>query len=443
MLTLESEPSVKATNGHRVSPYTSVELFSGAGGLALGIEFAGFRHHVLIELNDEACDTLEFNAKLGTVVERFWKVRRGDVREFDYGPYVGRTTLLAGGAPCQPFSLGGLQRGDKDDRNLFPEVFRAVRILRPQAILFENVRNLAGRGFRPYFDYIVRQLKFPFDEPRLGESWIAHDWRLQQLEEARIVGVRAPDETYDVRAVILNAADYGVPQVRHRVFIVGYRRDLGISPIIPGGDYTEDALLWAQWVDRSYWQEHGVHRNEIPDVPANLANRVARLKRHGKPFGERWRTLRDALRSPVPLPEPTNRGTSEFNLHYFIPGARIYEGHTGNVLDRPAKTIKAGDHGNPGGEHVLVRGPNDYRYLSIRECARIQTFPDDYHFEGSRSECMRQLGNAVPVELARRVALSVRIALERRAVPPPRSSSAHVNSTCGPVARHRCGLALV
>lgn len=159
MLTLESKPAVEATNGHRVSPYTSVELFSGAGGLALGIEFAGFRHHVLVELNNEACDTLELNAKLGTVDERPWKVHRGDVREFDYGPYVGRTTLLAGGASCQPFSLGGLQRGDKDDRNLFPEVFRAVRSLRPKAILFENVRNLAGRGFRPYFDYIVRQLR--------------------------------------------------------------------------------------------------------------------------------------------------------------------------------------------------------------------------------------------------------------------------------------------
>ena len=150
MLTQETTPSVDGASGHEIGLFTSVELFSGAGGLALGIELAGFRHHVLFELDEDACDTLEVNARLGAVVKRPWKVHRGDVREFDYKPYAGRTTLLAGGAPCKPFSLGGLQRGEKDDRNLFPEVFRAIRTLRPEAILLENVRNLAGRSFRPY-----------------------------------------------------------------------------------------------------------------------------------------------------------------------------------------------------------------------------------------------------------------------------------------------------
>jgi DNA (cytosine-5)-methyltransferase 1 len=414
MLTHDAVAAPVTNAGRAVTPFSSVELFSGAGGLALGIEQAGFRHHVLVELDTDACDTLELNARLGTVLDRPWRVHRGDVRHFDYSPYVGRTTLLAGGAPCQPFSLGGLQQGEKDPRNLFPEVFRAVRALRPQALLFENVRNLAGRSFRPYFDYIVRQLRFPFELARLDESWMQHDARLVDLESRRSTGDHSLTETFDVRYAVLNAADYGVPQARHRVIIVGFRRDLGITPIIPGGDHTEDALLWSQWVEATYWDEHEIPKASRPAMPASLAARVARLRRNGKPLGKRWRTLRDAFRYPVRLPEPGALGASPYQLHHFIPGARVYEGHTGNALDRPAKTIKAGDHGNPGGEHVLVRGPNDYRYLSIRECARVQTFPDEYHFSGSRTACMRQLGNAVPVDLARRLAASVHAALERR-----------------------------
>ena len=97
-----------------------------------------------------------------------------------------------------------------------------------------------------YFDYIVRQLRFPFEGARHGESWTEHDKRLRDIESSRLFRAFGMDEIYDVRAVVLNAADYGVPQVRHRVFIVGYRRDLGISPIIAGGDFTEDRLLWGK-----------------------------------------------------------------------------------------------------------------------------------------------------------------------------------------------------
>lgn len=414
MLTLDPTASTTSVDGHAPRALTSVELFSGAGGLALGIEQAGFHHLALVEIDRDACDTLELNSRLGTVVNQPWYVYRGDVRSFHYTPYIGRTTLLAGGAPCQPFSLGGLQRGDVDHRNMFPKVFKAVRTLRPDAILLENVRNLAGRSFRPYFEYIVRQLKFPFEQAANGDQWTEHDARLQALERARLVSDYGTTDMYDVQYGVLNAADFGVPQVRHRVFIVGYRRDLQLTPILPGGHYSEDALLWSQWVDGTYWREHEVARSDIPAAPPSLRNRVKRLEAHGKPMGERWRTLRDALKWPIPLPEPTAPEASAFQLHRFIPGARVYDGHTGNVLDRPAKTIKAGDHGNPGGEHVLVRGPGDYRYLSIRECARVQTFPDEYHFSGSRSECMRQLGNAVPVELGRQLAVSVRDTLARR-----------------------------
>ncbi|MCC7372359.1 MAG: DNA cytosine methyltransferase [Chloroflexi bacterium] len=392
---------------------SSVEIFSGAGGLALGMEQAGFRHLALVELDKHACATLRENSVRKAVNGHGWPVVEGAVAKFEYGPYIGRASILAGGAPCQPFSLAGRQQGDADRRNMFPEVFRALRELMPQAFLLENVRNLAGRGFRPYFDYLLLQLEFPFEEPRAGETWAEHKRRLEELRVERRNLDPTDRPTYEVRAGVLNAADFGVPQIRHRVFIVGFRRDQRITPRIPVGFHSEDALLWSQWVDRSYWDENRVAISQIPEMPCSVAARVARLRAHGKPPELRWRTLRDAINHEPeawawrPLPEPVRAGTDEYQQHFLIPGARVYEGHTGNDLDRPAKTIKAGDHGNPGGEHVLVRMGHPHRYLSIRECARVQSFPDSYHFVGSRSECMRQLGNAVPVLLARILAESV------------------------------------
>ena len=414
MLTIDSVSSVD--RGDASTPnLSSVEIFSGAGGLALGLELAGFRHLALVEWDRDACTTLRDNGRRCAIAGHGWPVFEQDVRGFSYRDFAGKTTLLAGGAPCQPFSLGGLQRGDSDPRNLFPEVFRAVRELRPQAILLENVRNLAGRSFRPYFDYICLQLQFPFEQPRQHEDWLGHKERLERLSASRLTRGIADDERYEVQFRILNAADYGIPQTRQRVFIVGYRRDLGVSPLFPSGHHDEDALLWSQWVDRTYWQEHEVAQTEIPELPASFAARVKKLERSGKPFGQRWRTLRDTLRQQPLLPEPTLDESRDFQKHYLIPGARVYHGHTGNLLDRPAKTIKAGDHGNPGGEHVLVRPGREPRYLSIRECARVQTFPDSYHFLGSRSECMRQLGNAVPVELAQQLGEAVHDTLLRAA----------------------------
>ena len=409
--------SARVASDHTPPSLRSVEIFSGAGGLALGMEQAGFRHLALVEWDKHACSTLRRNSEHWPVAASGWPIIESDVAALDYSPYIGRTDVLAGGAPCQPFSLGGLQRGNLDRRNMFPQVFRALRALTPPAFILENVRNLAGKSFRPYFDYILLQLEFPFEEPRPGEHWDDHKQRLQRLrDESRFHRTEYP--TYAVDAVVLNAADFGVPQIRHRVFIVGYRRDVALRPRFPVGAHSEDALLWAQWIDGRYWDENRVPRREIPEMPARVAARVARLRSHGRPVERRWRTLRDAInREPrtwtwEPLPEPVPGGTQNVDQHYLIPGARVYEGHTGNDLDRPAKTIKAGDHGNPGGEHVLVRSGCAHRYLSIRECARVQTFPDAYRFMGSRSECMRQLGNAVPVLLASELATLVRTQLE-------------------------------
>lgn len=139
-----------------------------------------------------------------------------------------------------------------------------------------------------------------------------------------------------------------------------------------------------------------------------LAKRLERL-RVDPPQALPWRTLREAVEG---LPEPINGTQSpEWTFHIGIPGARIYIGHTGNDLDKPAKTIKAGAHGNPGGEHVVLMDDGSVRYMTVRECARVQSFPDAYQFSGSRTEAMRQIGNAVPVLLAEVLSNSIRQAI--------------------------------
>ena len=122
------------------------------------------------------------------------------------------------------------------------------------------------------------------------------------------------------------------------------------------------------------------------------------------PTESRWLTVRDALQG---LPEPTIQNSYGIANHTLNPGARAYNGHTGSPHDEPAKALKAGDHGVPGGENMLAYSDGTVRYFTVRESARLQTFPDTYHFNGSWSESMRQLGNAVPVRLAQTVAESI------------------------------------
>jgi DNA (cytosine-5)-methyltransferase 1 len=121
-----------------------------------------------------------------------------------------------------------------------------------------------------------------------------------------------------------------------------------------------------------------------------------------------WRTLRDAIHD---LPDPRSKAAVRVHDHSFQPGAKPYPGHVGSVLDLPAKTLKAGDHGVPGGENMIAMHDGTYRYFTVRESARLQTFPDGYVFHGSWTETMRQLGNAVPVRLAQIVGSSVAMQL--------------------------------
>lgn len=384
----------------------SVELFTGAGGLALGISRAGFTHDLLVEVDKHALATLGQNREHVPEIQGWPAVVPDDVSEVEYASLEGKVDLLAAGTPCQPFSLGGKHQGDLDDRNMFPEVFRATRELRPRAILVENVRGLMRNAVKPYFDYILRQLERPEREPIEGEDWRAHDAKLAEAIEA---GFGGSDElSYDVDYDVLNAADFGVPQRRQRIFIVAFRRDLSITPTPYVPTHSRDALLHAQYVDGTYWQQHGLSPQRTPEV---LIKRVDRIARSDPPSESRWRTVRDSLAG---LPEPLDlQEHSTFHNHAGNPGARAYVGHTGSPLDEPAKTLKAGVHGVPGGENMLRRCDGTVRYFTPREAARLQTFPDEYRFSGPWSEVMRQLGNAVPVEMAKHLSDSIRETLKR------------------------------
>src|SRR5690606_22912396 len=133
-------------------------------------------------------------------------------------------------------------------------------------------------------------------------------------------------------------------------------------------------------------------------VSLRSSNRVGRID--GPPQTQAWRTVRDAI-CDIPDPELKPGAERRFADHRFQPGARSYTGHTGSPMDEPAKTLKAGVHGVPGGENMLLRPDGSVRYFTVRESARLQTFPDDFLFRGSWSEAMRQLGNAAPGRLGR------------------------------------------
>lgn len=379
----------------------SVELFAGAGGLAIGMANAGFHHTAVIEYDSDACETFRENQRhhMRTVEE--WPVYEQDVRTFDYRSIKNNVMVVSGGPPCQPFSLGGKHRGYLDKRDMFHEAVRAVRELQPAAFIFENVKGLMRESFSDYFEYIYLELTHPGLKRRKGESWRDHRRRLEKHHTSR----RARSE-YNVVFRVLNAADFGVPQRRERVFLVGFRSDLGVQWSFPEKTHSEKSLLRSQWIGGEYWDRHKVATKNRPKLEGRLKNRVEKLRQKEKEDdgSASWMTVRDAIGD---LPNPEKYKKNEIPNHIFNPGARSYPGHTGSPLDEPAKTLKAGDHGVPGGENMLARMNGSVRYFTVREAARLQTFPDNYVFRGSWTESMRQLGNAVPVKLAEVVAGSV------------------------------------
>ncbi|CDH43998.1 Cytosine-specific methyltransferase [Candidatus Contendobacter odensis Run_B_J11] len=369
----------------------------------MGVSLSGFESLAVVEWDKWACDTIRENQKRGYPLLQNWPLWEGDVRNFDWSSIADGIDLLAGGPPCQPFSMGGKHKAYGDKRDMFPSTVELVSKLKPKSFIIENVKGLTRSSFANYYQYILLQLEFPEVNRRQHETWLDHLRRLQREKTSGVLHRRAL--TYNVVPTLVNAADYGVPQKRERVFIVGFRSDMGIEWSFPRPTHSYDALLYSQWVTGEYWEKHRVPKSKRPEVPEKLEKRIKKLSRTLLHIEDSaWRTVRDAL---MDVPDPRKRAAKEFHNHNFQDGAKIYKGHTGSLLDLPAKTLKAGNHGVPGGENMMVMDDGNVRYFSVRESARLQTFPDGYVFHGSWTETMRQLGNAVPVALARCVSASV------------------------------------
>jgi DNA (cytosine-5)-methyltransferase 1 len=222
--------------------YSSIELCAGAGGQALGLEKAGFKHVELIEIDHNACNTLRFNRPR-------WNIVEGDIRDYSPKPQV-PIDLLAGGVPCPPFSVAGKQLGSEDERDLFPEAIRLVAELKPKAVMLENVRGLLDSIFDEYRTKIIHDLK------NLG--YVA-DWRL------------------------LNASDYGVSQLRPRVVFVALKKEMSSYFFWPNpveenpptvGELLYDLMVKNGWKGASQWKKIAC------DIAPTI---VGGSKKHGGP----------------------------------------------------------------------------------------------------------------------------------------------------------------
>jgi len=325
--------------------YTSVELFAGGGGLALGLEQAGIHHSLLNEVDKWACQTLRKNRP-------DWNVVEGDVRNIDFAPYKDKIDVVTGGFPCQAFSFAGKKLGFKDARGtLFFEFARAVKEIQPKICIGENVRGLlnheGGKTLQGMID-VLEELGYRVLEPR-----------------------------------VLKAIHYKVPQKRERLILVAIRSDINLTFNYPkpySTIYTlKDALkkgpLFDCDVPKSNGQTYPKRKKEILDLV---------------PPGGYWRDL------PLDLQQ-------EFMQKSFYLGG----GKTGMARriswDEPCLTLTCA----PAQKQTERCHPDFTRPFQVREYARIQTFPDNWDFMGSMSQQYKQIGNAVPVNLGKEIGLSI------------------------------------
>lgn len=384
----------------------SIELFCGTGGLALGLQQSGFEHKALYEWDKASCDNIRANIELGFESVKDWNVFQSDVRTVCYDGLTGKINMISGGPPCQPFSMGGKAQAYNDKRDMFPEAVRAVREIMPEVFIFENVKGLMRRSFSQYFSYIILQLTYPSITKPTNMSWEDH----RALLEMHHTSSKHDDCEYNVTFNLVNAADYGIPQLRHRVIIVGFRKGIDARWTFPKATHSKESLQYSKWISKDYWEKHSLAiPKDIPLTASSIRRIRDAVENTDNPLLP-WRTTRDAIGD---LPDPRSKEAEQFDNHIFRGGAKSYAGHSGSILDEPSKTIKAGSHGVPGGENMIVLDSGELRYYTVRESARIQTFPDGYHFCTSWTESMRQIGNAVPVKLAEVVGTSVYSHLRR------------------------------
>ncbi len=303
---------------------TSIEICAGAGGQALGLEQAGFEHAALIEIDPDACETLRRNRPK-------WNVIEGDLKDFNASAYKG-IDLLAGGVPCPPFSVAGKQLGHLDERNLFPEALRIVKECQPRAVMFENVRGLLEPAFDEYREYIFRSLSDLGYKPQ--------EWKL------------------------LNASDFGVPQLRPRVLMVAIRKDEpGIFkwPALAIGNKTQTVgeVLY-DIMSSNGWKKAASWRLKANAIAPTI---VGGSKKHGGPdLG----------------PTRAKRAWAELGVN----GKKLADNPPGVDFE-----------GMP--------------CLTVRMAARIQGFPDEWLFYGGKTTAYRQVGNAFPPPVARAVGTQI------------------------------------
>lgn len=324
---------------------TFIEVFAGCGGLSSGLEKAGFTPLMLID-NDKHCvDTLKANHNNENVI-----IECKSVKDLHLNEYKNRVDLLAGGVPCQAFSQAGLRKGLEDDRgNLFYDFIRLIDECEPKVFLIENVVGLTTHNH--------------------GQTLAGI---LQLLETTTSNEVQ-----YNIQYRILNALDYGVAQKRKRVVIVGVRNDIATTP------YTFPTPLTHRPTLREALQ------NCPPSEGMRYPEKKREVMRHVPPGGC-W----------VDLPEDVKR-------EYMGKSMDSGGGKRGIARkiswDEPCLTLTT----SPCQKQTERCHPDELRPFTIREYARIQSFPDSYIFKGSMASMYRQIGNAVPVELAYHVGTSV------------------------------------
>ena len=253
-----------------------INLCAGAGGLALGLAQAGSALCEFYDKDRDACTTLNHNLRNAPFVAG-GRVIQGDLTEVEWTTNCGQIRLLAAGAPCQPFSRGGSRRGHEDERNLFPTILEAVRALRPRAVMIENVRGLGGASQQAYLEYILNQLRYPELVPRENETWEDHSKRLEQHRTAQCT-----HPTYRVQSAVFNAADFGVPQMRYRMFIVATEVDLPEYKF-PIPTHSKYRLRWEQ-ATGAYWEKRGL-RPRTKTGAHRKSSTSKRIYCRGSPLG--------------------------------------------------------------------------------------------------------------------------------------------------------------
>jgi DNA (cytosine-5)-methyltransferase 1 len=342
------ETDIKETTSNNVTPtkaYSVLELFAGAGGLAIGLEKAGLKCIALNEIDKFACQTLRKNRP-------HWNVLEGDIKNFNFLTYKNKVDVVTGGFPCQAFSYAGKKLGLADARGtLFYEFARAVKEINPPICIGENVRGLLNH-----------------DSGKTLKGMISI------LDE---IG-------YNVMPVqVLKAINYKVPQKRERLILVGIRKDITINydyPLPYKKIYTlKDALKKGELFDTTVPKSTGV---KYPKSKIEVLDLVP-------PKGY-WRDL------PVDIQKKFMGGS------FYLGG-----GKTGIARrigwDEPCLTLTC----SPAQKQTERCHPDETRPFTVREYARIQTFPDDWHFEGSLAQQYKQIGNAVPVNLGREIGYSI------------------------------------